>query len=340
VRPRVSAVVVAYRDGAVVQDSLARLAAALDRVQGETELVVVANGLPLRMSSLPASTVTVPGAPTLGFAGGVAAGLRAARGDWIALVNDDCAVEPGALAELLALGESHENVGSVAALVLFAGGGSTVNSAGLEVDDLGVARERAVGSAASSVGSRPLDVFGASATLGLFRRAMLESVGGLDSSFFAYLEDADLAWRAQAAGWRCLIAPGAIGRHLHSSTLGHGSARKHALVGQNRVRMLAKNASSRHLRRRLHRIVAYEVLYVAYAMAAGRTLAPLAGRLRGLAEWRAYRAAGAPTRGDLALARSPGLRAALRRNRVYAQNAERATAVHEPQAPATPAAVG
>jgi hypothetical protein len=92
------------------------------------------------------------------------------------------------------------------------------------------------------------------------------------------------------------------------------------------------------LRRRLHRIVAYEVLYVAYAVAAGRTLAPLAGRLRGLREWRAYREAGAPTRGDLALPRSPGLRAALRRNRAYSLNAERSPAEHDPKGSETSAA--
>jgi GT2 family glycosyltransferase len=324
VRPVVSAIVVAYRNDAVLRDCLARLAGALERIPGETELVVVVNGPPVSPASLPADTLAVPGSPSLGFAGGAAAGLRVARGEWVGLVNDDCAVDPDALAELLAVGESHDDVGSVAALVLFAGGdGRTVNSAGLVVDELGVARERAVGSAFASIDTRPLEVFGASATLGLFRRAMLEAVGGLDSSFFAYLEDADLAWRARAAGWRCLLAPRAIGRHVHSSTLGHGSSSKHALVGRNRVRMLAKNASSRQLRRRLHRIVAYDVLYVAYAVATGRTLAPVAGRLRGLAEWRAYRAAGAATRSDLVLPRSPGLEAALRRSRSYTRNDRR-----------------
>src|SRR5204862_527470 len=83
---------------------------------------------------------------------------------------------------------------------------------------------------------------GASAALALHRRAMLDAIGGLDASFFAYLEDADLAWRARMAGWRCVLAPRAIALHRHSPTLGHGSNAKHLLVGRNRVRMLAKNA--------------------------------------------------------------------------------------------------
>ena len=167
----------------------------------------------------------------------------------------------------------------------------------------------------------PVEVFGASATCALYRRAMLDDLGGFDRSFFAYLEDADLAWRARMAGWRCLLAPAAVARHHHSATLGHGSALKHRLVGRNRVRMLAKNASAAQLRRGLLRIVAYDLAYVGYVAATARTLAPLTGRLRGLTEWRAYREAGRPARRDLALSRAPGLHAALVRNRVYTTRA-------------------
>src|SRR5204863_10074751 len=154
--------------------------------------------------------------------------------------------------------------------------------------------------------------------------AMLDSLGGLDASFFAYLEDADLAWRARMAGWRCLLAPRAVGVHRHSSTLGHGSKAKHLHVGRNRVRMLAKNASGRQLRRKLPAIVAYDLLYVAGAAVAHRTLAPLVGRLQGLGDWRAYRRAGLPQRREIELSPAPGVRAARRRTRVYATAAEEA----------------
>ncbi len=150
---------------------------------------------------------------------------------------------------------------------------------------------------------------------------MLESLGGLDVSFFAYLEDADLAWRARMAGWRCLLAPRALAAHHHSSTLGHGSGSKHFLVARNRVRMLAKNATAPQLRRGLIRIVGYDLLYVGYAAVTARTLSPLTGRIRGLVEVRAYRAAGRAGRAEIALPRSPGLRAALGRNRIYRGNA-------------------
>lgn len=60
-------------------------------------------------------------------------------------------------------------------------------------------------------------VFGASGAAAFYRRAMLEDVrfGAeyFDESFFAYREDADLAWRAQWLGWSCLYVPQATGWH-------------------------------------------------------------------------------------------------------------------------------
>ena len=61
-------------------------------------------------------------------------------------------------------------------------------------------------------------VFGASGAAACFRRAMLEEVRAgheyFDEDFFAYREDADLAWRAQWLGWRCLYVPEARGFHV------------------------------------------------------------------------------------------------------------------------------
>ena len=53
--------------------------------------------------------------------------------------------------------------------------------------------------------------------MALYRRAMLEDLAFgqeyFDEDFFAYYEDADLAWRAQLCGWRAVYEPRAIGSH-------------------------------------------------------------------------------------------------------------------------------
>ena len=233
-------------------------------------------------------------------------------------MNDDCVLHPDALQELLTASCLAETIGSVAAC----GPLSATNPRHRQLrrDRARPARrsgERRLGEPASAVESDAVEVLGASGTLGLYRRQMLEAIGGFDASFFAYLEDADLAWRARMAGWRCVLAPAAIAFHHHSATLGHGSAAKHRLVGRNRVRMLAKNASTGQLRRRLLPIVAYDLLYVGYVAATGKDFGAPDGPSAGLAEWRRYRASGRPGRRDIDLPPSPGLRAALARNRVY-----------------------
>ena len=61
-------------------------------------------------------------------------------------------------------------------------------------------------------------VFGASAAAALYRRDMIADIslddGFFDPEFFAYREDADVAWRAQLYGWRCLYVPDAVGYHV------------------------------------------------------------------------------------------------------------------------------
>ena len=64
-------------------------------------------------------------------------------------------------------------------------------------------------------------------------------------------------------------------------------------------------------------IVAYELAYVAFVAFASQTLAPLRGRLRGLAEWRTFRRVGAAGRRAVDLDEHGGIRHALARRRAY-----------------------
>jgi GT2 family glycosyltransferase len=65
-------------------------------------------------------------------------------------------------------------------------------------------------------------VFGACAAAALYRRRMIQdvSVDGhfFDPDFFAYREDADVAWRAQLLGWNTIYTPEAVGYHVRSVT--------------------------------------------------------------------------------------------------------------------------
>jgi hypothetical protein len=74
----------------------------------------------------------------------------------------------------------------------------------------------------------------------MYRREMLDSIGGFDEDLFAYADDAELGLRARIAGWRCMYAPGAVVRHHRGATLGLGSRRRLELIERNRVLLAAK----------------------------------------------------------------------------------------------------
>jgi GT2 family glycosyltransferase len=196
-----------------------------------------------------------------------------------------------------------------------------LNSAGLELDRLGVAADRLVGTPLAELReSEPYEVFGATGGAAIFRREMLDQVGGFDESFFAFFEDADLAWRAHSHGWRALYSPAAVVYHHHSATAQHGSPAKLYLVGRNRVRTLAKNATLGMLLVNGPWMLVYDAAYVVFASVTGRTLAPLRGRVSGLREWRAYRRLGKPHRRPLRLRRPLGFRRALQRHKGYTEH--------------------
>ncbi len=316
--PTISVVVVAYRQREALAECLTACLDAAAAVPGGAELIVVDNGglAPFIRRHWPDVRLIESGS-NVGFAGGVQRGVAASSGDWVALVNDDARIEPDALARLLAAGAQDERIGSVAAQVRFKSNPSLINSAGIEVDSLGIATERLSGRP-STEAQHACEVFGASGCFALYRAAMFNTVGGLDERFFAYLEDVDLAWRARAAGWIAVYEPAGVAYHHGSASSGEGSAGKYFLVGRNRVRLLVRNATTGQLARALPGILLYDLAYIAYVAVSDRTLAPLRGRIAGLREWRSFRSGAREQRTKVKLgSASEGWLMALRQHRSY-----------------------
>jgi GT2 family glycosyltransferase len=258
----------------------------------------------------------------VGFAAAAQIGVDATSSPWVLMLNNDATIEADALRRI---GEREipGDVGTIALQMRFSARPEVVNSAGIGVDVLGVAYDRFLGEPARGPAGEPAEVFGACAGAALYRRAMLEEIGGFDPGFFLYLDDVDVAWRARMAGWRALYVPDALVWHAHSATTKHGSSFKYFHVGRSRVRLLAKNADRRQLRRHGLGMFLYDAAYVAFVAARDRTLAPLRGRIAGLREWRSLRAASAAGRRPVELARRQGFAAALRRRDAWAGGGRR-----------------
>src|SRR4029453_5424828 len=69
---------------------------------------------------------------------------------------------------------------------------------------------------------KPEDVFGPSGAAALYRMKALHDVAiegqFFDEDFFAYREDADLAWRCRLLGWTSIYVPSAVARHRRRVT--------------------------------------------------------------------------------------------------------------------------
>jgi GT2 family glycosyltransferase len=221
-----------------------------------------------------------------GFAAACNQGMRASDTPFVALLNDDTKPEPGWLAALLSSlhplggGAGGERIGSVASLMLYADRPDVVQSAGISMDRAAIAWDRLGGQLAAEA-QQPCEVFGASGGACLYRREMLTEIGLFDERFFAYLEDVDLAWRAQRAGWRCAYAPQARVLHFTSATSGQGSPFKHRLLGRNKLWLAAKNARLRDW----PLIGAYDAAAVLYAGLARGDWSHLRGRLDAFKAW-------------------------------------------------------
>jgi GT2 family glycosyltransferase len=166
--------------------------------------------------------------------------------------------------------------------MMFADRPDVINSTGISIDWAAIAWDRRGGEAEEGREIEPVEVFGACAGAALYRREMLQEVGLLDEDFFAYLEDVDLAWRAQRLGWRCLYVPSARVLHRHSATGQEGSPFKSYHLGRNKMWLVVKNYPFRQRWYYVPMVVLYDLAAVSYALIARGDVHAARGRLAGL----------------------------------------------------------
>ncbi|MBP5566398.1 MAG: glycosyltransferase family 2 protein [Bacteroidales bacterium] len=75
----------------------------------------------------------------------------------------------------------------------------------------------------------------------LIRASLWKQLGGLDDRYFAHMEEIDLCWRAQLAGWKVNVVPQSVVWHLGGGTLPPTSPFKLKLNFRNNLLTLEKN---------------------------------------------------------------------------------------------------
>jgi GT2 family glycosyltransferase len=158
---------------------------------------------------------------------------------FLAVLNDDAIAAPQWLSALLDVIESRPDVGMCASQVRLLGSGQ-IDSAGMSICADGSSKQRGHLKLPEQYRC-PEEVLLPSGSAALYRRAMLDEIGGFDEDFFLYCEDTDLGLRARWAGWKCLYAPQAVVDHAYSSTAGRASPLKAYYVERNRLFLTVKN---------------------------------------------------------------------------------------------------
>jgi GT2 family glycosyltransferase len=168
----------------------------------------------------------------LGFCAAHNRVIRETGSDYVLVLNPDVVLEPAFLGSLVGALDRDDRAGAATGKLwrwpdenvhpVTAGGSPgtspTLDSTGIYVTPNQRHFDRGAGEPDCGQYEHDEYVFGASGAAAFYRRSMLDEIAVdgeyFDEAFFAYREDADLAWRAQWMGWKCRYVPTARAFHV------------------------------------------------------------------------------------------------------------------------------
>jgi GT2 family glycosyltransferase len=211
----------------------------------------------------------------IGFAAAQNQAIALSSGEWVLTLNPDVLLMPNFIPGLVDAGQADERIGTVCGKLLSIRSDferpdkPVVDSTGIYFTPMLRHLDR---------GSLELDnghylnyeyVFGATAAAALYRRAMIDDIAMdgefFDPDFFVYREDADVAWRAQLMGWRCIYTPNSRAYHVRKVLPGNRRAldpeiNMHSV--KNRFLMRLKNITPAVYKRHWLSITARDLIVV------------------------------------------------------------------------------
>ena len=221
----VSVTVVTYNSGRFIRRCLE---AVLEQRYPALEVIVIDNastdGTPDILERFEGRCRIVYNEENLGFAAAQNQAISLSSGAWVLTLNPDVLLLPDFVANLMEAAGLDDRVGTLCGKLLMVDASfdvpnqRVVDSTGIYFTPMLRHFDRGCLEAYNGHYRKREYVFGATAAAACYRREMIEdvSVDGefFDSAFFTYREDADVAWRAQLLGWKCVYDPIACGYHV------------------------------------------------------------------------------------------------------------------------------
>lgn len=237
------------------------------------EIVVIENEArpeTILADPLPPNTRRIELPNNEGTTGSINRAVAATDSRYILLLNNDIELAPDYLERLVQALEANPKLGFVIGKLLRATERTHFDGAGDAVLMTGAAYRLGHLDRNEGQFDRRMPLLTACGAAALYRRDAFADSGGLDPEFFAYLDDVDLAMRVQLLGYAGMYLPEAVAYHIGSATFGeklHPRVIKY--LTRNQLYLLLKNYPRRVCLRLLPRLVAYQGLWVAFAVRRG-----------------------------------------------------------------------
>jgi hypothetical protein len=158
----------------------------------------------------------------LGFGRGCNIGIEAAKNPYVLLLNPDAAIDVDSLRTLIRFFDSNPRAGIIGPAVVEPSGelqtaGALPTPLRLMLSPIWPSLSMR-GRQTIEPGAPPFRTTWLCGSILMFRKTLIEQIGGFDPRFFLYFEETDLCRRAHRAGWDIWAVGEAQGRHVNEGS--------------------------------------------------------------------------------------------------------------------------
>ncbi|WP_442795852.1 glycosyltransferase family 2 protein [Pelobium manganitolerans] len=182
----------------------------------------------------------------LGFAGGNNLGIKAAKGEYIFLLNNDTEVTENTINQLVDVLKNNIQIGLLSPLILYYDKPDTVQYAGYTPLNYLTARNQQLGQYEENVGQYDQKTYPTGFCHGaavICRKSDLNKAGLMDENYFLYYEELDWCEKFKRIGKQIYFTGNTYILHKESVSVGKESPLKTYFLTRNRMLFIRKNTS-------------------------------------------------------------------------------------------------